>query len=192
MNNKKICLNFGCGDDVVKSNKNETWINYDLVSWKKYKNVKKIDLNVLPYNIPDDFADRIRFYHICEHLVVDLDSMFKEFSRILKKDGILDMKVPIYSRCMHHKVEFFDLDFFNGLWKLWKVKPNKESFHSSDEYRALHFDLVSRKVNRYWSGGLWVLSTGYKMLERFYSWILSFGYQEWHYVLRNIKDDKKH
>lgn len=183
--NDLMRINLGAGDDILPAD--EGWKNYDLMSWKKYDNCEFLDINKLPLPFADNSVCEIRMYHILEHLTVDFDSLFKEFNRILVRDGILDIKVPIYGRCHDHKVSFFDYDYFNGLWKIWKVKPNKEDYHSSSTYKALHFDLVSRTHNAYWSGLWWIVANGYKALERFYSWILSFMYQEWNYVFRNKK-----
>jgi len=82
-------LNIGSGNDIMQN-----CINLDRV---KKEGVDVIhELNKFPYPFPDNHFDVIYAYHIIEHLD-SVDIVLKELYRILKKEGLLYIRVPHFS-----------------------------------------------------------------------------------------------
>jgi SAM-dependent methyltransferase len=59
------------------------------------------DLDKFPYPFENDYFDLIEADHILEHLT-DPFKVMEELNRILKKDGVLIIRVPHFSRSMTH------------------------------------------------------------------------------------------
>jgi SAM-dependent methyltransferase len=82
----KIILNFGCGDTKMSGA-----INIDHV---KLPNVDMVlDFEKFPYPFEDNSVDEIHMYFVLEHIFDHLNVM-KELYRILKKNGMLYIRVP--------------------------------------------------------------------------------------------------
>lgn len=132
-------LNFGCGGRIFESDDKEEWINVDA-----YGNPDiRWDLNITPYPFDDCFFDGIFSSHVFEHL----DNRywwnaFKECARILKVDGILDMRVPDESSSTaltyrdHNRV--FALASFHG------VKHARQGLNAwaESEFESVPFELI--------------------------------------------------
>ena len=91
-----IKLNLGCGRDYK-----EEWINVDRhkekdIQGRRIITDKSMDLNVLPYDFPDNYADEIIIDNVLEHLDKPMEVM-KELKRILRPMGYLKVIVPHYS-----------------------------------------------------------------------------------------------
>lgn len=89
MQDHPLKLNIGCGFQKFKG-----FLNTD-----KYAICKPdllLDLNETPWPFGDESFFEIRAYHVFEHLLLWWDA-FVECSRILKTNGLLDMRVPDYS-----------------------------------------------------------------------------------------------
>ena len=101
-------LNLGSGN-----NPKEGFINIDRVKTDKVDLV--FDLNDFPYPFKDNSVDEIYCRHFLEHLN-DFDTALREFHRILKKEGTLEIIVPDFSSANafvpEHKV-FFNYNSFN-------------------------------------------------------------------------------
>ena len=82
----EVKLNLGCGKDYRKD-----FINVDS---DKPADVLH-NLNTFPYPFKENSVDFIFASHIVEHLK-DPELALKEMNRILKKGGILEIKVPHY------------------------------------------------------------------------------------------------
>lgn len=93
----KIKLNVGCGDTKYAG-----YINVDL-----YGNPDVIaDMRTLPYE--DNFADRINAQHVLEHIpYVQFITALREWHRVLKPGGLLDIGIPDIELCMQ---EFMQMD----------------------------------------------------------------------------------
>lgn len=94
-------LNIGCGPDIRESSDltNKQWVNYD--KYPSYKIVKPLDLTKIPWNIPDESADRILAEQVMEHLPHYTNkgndaaiAFLCEVSRILKPGGRIIIGVP--------------------------------------------------------------------------------------------------
>jgi SAM-dependent methyltransferase len=87
-------LNLGCGIDYK-----EGFVNVDFHSHIQID--VQHDLNSIPYPFADGEFDFILASHVLEHLDRPFVVM-QELHRILKKDGILQVKVPHFSRGFTH------------------------------------------------------------------------------------------
>ena len=61
-----------------------------------------LDLNKLPYPFKDNSIDHVEANHILEHISTDIFIIMKELHRILKKEGVLKISVPHFSRGFAH------------------------------------------------------------------------------------------
>lgn len=86
-----IVLNLGCGNRIVKGA-----IHHDRVKHRKEIDVVH-DLNVLPWPWADKSVDKIIALAVFEHLDIDLVASLNECHRILKKGGIVVLKLPLAS-----------------------------------------------------------------------------------------------
>lgn len=103
-----IKLNLGCGDQIL-----EGYQNYDLCPINA--GVGKLDLNKIPYNFSDDYADEILLSHILEHLDTHPFKIIMECHRILKMGGLLKVLVPMYAPRITHTYYRFPYWYFNPL-----------------------------------------------------------------------------
>lgn len=81
-------LNLGCGNDIRKN-----WINLDIIA-KKGINIIH-DLNKLPLPFTNNSFDYILCKNILEH--INYFPLMNELYRILKKNGILKIKIPHFT-----------------------------------------------------------------------------------------------
>lgn len=84
---KKNILNMGCGDRYLKG-----YINLDT-----NKNIKADvyhDLDLFPYPFPDNYFDEIIAHNVVEHLKGNPAILYVELNRILKPNGILEIRTP--------------------------------------------------------------------------------------------------
>lgn len=101
-------LDFGCGrgDALIFLRKHS--ICYGVDNSPEYltaarergiNNLFLFDIEREPrLSFDDDFFDKIFCFHVLEHINADLHSfLFREFSRLLKKDGSLIIGVPVFS-----------------------------------------------------------------------------------------------
>src|SRR3990167_7044771 len=87
-------LNLGCGEDKK--------VGYINVDWSSLVSPDVAhDLNKVPYPFEDSSIDRIEAFNVLEHLEKPFVLM-KEFHRILKRGGELNIKVPHFSRGFTH------------------------------------------------------------------------------------------
>jgi SAM-dependent methyltransferase len=83
-------LNLGCGTDIKKE-----YLNMDYV---KSKGVDVVhNLQKAPYPFKSGEFDEIYASHVLEHIDGDWFGIINELNRILKKGGILIVKVPHFS-----------------------------------------------------------------------------------------------
>jgi len=106
-NESEIKLNLGCGNHIL-----DGWENYDLYP---SENVKKLDLNRLPYPFPDNYADEILVSHVLEHLYAPIYEAMLELHRILKPGGKLAVALPANSNIVTHQKDRFNIFYFNAL-----------------------------------------------------------------------------
>ena len=95
---KKVIINFGCGTTTMKGA-----INVDGI---KTPNVDKVvNFEEFPYPFKSNSIDEIHAYFVLEHLDDHLGAV-KEMYRILKKGGMLYVRVPHGSGCYGQWGEF--------------------------------------------------------------------------------------
>lgn len=89
----KNCLNLGSGKEYMKSDSYEHWTNVDFFSDADMKH----NLEILPYPFKDNSFDRIICFHTLEHIHTDMIDFMKEMYRLLKPEGILEIRTPHFS-----------------------------------------------------------------------------------------------
>ena len=160
-------LNFGCGNDIKKSNENEKWVNIDVL---KLPGVNVVhNLNKFPYPFKDNEFDEVYTSHVLEHLN-DLVKVMKELKRICKSEARIIIRVPHFScgvsyRDPTHKrlfsyftFEYFTEDCFYGLPKFKIVK------------RKLNFTRLAFPSLNYIFNPL--ININPALYERFFCWVL--------------------
>lgn len=98
MKGSKVILNLGCGKDII-----EGAVNIDHVKLPGVDLV--MDLEKFPYPFKDKSVNEVHLYFVLEHL----DEHFRvieEIFRILKKGGMLYIRVPHGSSCYGQWGEF--------------------------------------------------------------------------------------
>ena len=140
----RVKLNIGCGKDVRKG-----WINLD----NHKSNGANIvhDLNKLPLPFENNSADYLYCSHVLEDFV-DFMPLMSEFCRIVKKDGIIEIRVP-NETCTwdspYHK-RSFNLETFNiiskGNYRYEKNKSLKLTIKKSGFYGVCPLS----KFNSFW------------------------------------------
>ena len=90
-------LNLGCGLDIRTD-----WVNHDFYKYTELVDYAH-DLNELPWPWPANSANRIAASSVFEHLEIDLITALNECWRVLKPEGVLQLKFPLYtSPFIHH------------------------------------------------------------------------------------------
>ena len=81
-----IKLNLGCGQHPM-----EGFINIDAIK----KNGTDVVMDVTKLEYPDNYADEIHAYHLCEHFYVwEVVDILKDWRRVLKPGGKLVVEMP--------------------------------------------------------------------------------------------------
>lgn len=127
-------LNLGCGTDIRKG-----WINLDIA---KLDGIDVIhDVNNVPLPFEDNTFDYVLCQDIFEH--VEYIQLLKDIRRILKTDGIIEVRVPHYNSANSytdptHKKLFAGLtfDFFV-----------KDGYYNRNYYFDFSFEkILERKI----------------------------------------------
>jgi len=136
LNNKKTkIIDIGCGISPVSPNVRDTiFIESDKNAVKILKNLgyNSIEGDICDIPLNKDFADAIFCSEVLEH-VPDYKKAIKEFFRVLKKDGLLLITVPI-----HKKYWAFDDDYVGHLRRF---NPDK----LAEELKDNKFDILNMK-----------------------------------------------
>jgi len=170
-------LNLGCGPDYKKG-----WVNLDY--HRAYNPDVFHNMDKIPYPFKKEEFHYVYCSHILEH-VEDFFNTMKEIERIIKKNGILHIRVPHFSNGngyndLTHR-RFFGWftfnQFINGYYN------QKTQFRIIS--KRFNFLAVEHKfVNRIFS---WFFNTIPKQFyERFLCWIVPVG--EIEIRLRKIKN----
>ena len=125
-------LNLGCGNDIRRG-----WINLDI---NKHPDVDVIhDLNQIPLPLNDDQFDIVFCMNILEH--VNYISLINDIHRILKKEGILAIRIPHFTS----KSNYYDpthINFFSSRTFKYFIKDS-----SIDYDRELNlFSIIDVKI----------------------------------------------
>ena len=144
----KTSLNLGCMGDYKKG-----WTNLDI---DKSNNPDIVhDLSELPLPFPDNTFDYIYASHVLEHLDVDFFKLFKEFHRIMKSNGVLEILVPHFSHLgsagMDHKRQFNVREFYSFAkpLKLEKIRLNVLSKNYKKQQKRNRCFLLCGKILNY-------------------------------------------
>lgn len=89
-------LNLGTGQEPKKG-----WVNHDRTKHSPEIDIAH-DLNVLPWPWPDDSAYHIHAVSVFEHLDIDLVQALDECWRIIRPEGELYIKIPVYTSPFIH------------------------------------------------------------------------------------------
>ncbi|MGE5351255.1 MAG: class I SAM-dependent methyltransferase [Ignavibacteriales bacterium] len=110
-------LNLGCGTDIRSG-----WVNMDCANLPGVDVIH--DANSVPYPFENDCFDEILAQDVLEH--IDLCKVMEELFRIMRKGGVLTIRVPHFTSRNNyidptHKNRFsaFTFEFFvrNGFFK---------------------------------------------------------------------------
>lgn len=141
-------LNIGSGEDYKKG-----WINLDYNT--KYKSDIIHNLDKFPYPFKKEEFDYIYCSHVLEH-VDDLFKTLKELSRILKKEGIIHIRVPHFS----NGIGYNDLSHkrFFGWFTFDRII---EGYYNEQ----FNFSIISKRFN--------FLAEKHAILNGMFSWIFN-------------------
>jgi len=89
-------LNLGAGNKIIAGA-----TNHDLYKYRKEIDVAH-DLNLLPWPWPDASFDKIAALSVFEHLEIDLVAVLNECHRLLRPDGVVAMKLPLWNSDLAH------------------------------------------------------------------------------------------
>jgi len=154
---KKIILNFGCGDTTI-----EGAINIDHI---KLPNVDLVfDFEKFPYPLETNSVDEIHMYFVLEHLVDHLGVM-KELYRILKPGGMLYIRVPHgsgmygqWGEFTHqrgygfHSFDIFKTDSKRAYYSdiRFNIKKNKVKYFLTYPYNWYKYNSWNPHWNNFW------------------------------------------
>lgn len=123
----KIKLNLGCGRDIIKSTKNERWINLDIANLSGV-NVRH-DLTKFPYPFSNNYFDEILSLGSLELINADFIKIMEELHRICKPKAILKIRSPVFpSMCSVQDpltkkfMTWNTFEYFDGSWHYSKAR----------------------------------------------------------------------
>ena len=168
-------LNLGSGNDYK-----DGWVNLDYNSL--YKTDVNHDLVRFPYPFKKDEFDYIYCSHVLEH-VGDLFRVLRELERIVKKNGVLHIRVPHFSNGngyndLSHKRTFGWFTFNQLVNGYYNQKFGFKIVSKRFNWLAEKHEVLNALLS-------WVFNLMPKQFyERFLCWILPVG--EIELVLRKI------
>jgi len=175
-------LNVGCGNDVRYPlfDGVDGWINLDM--FPICDDVEYFDINKIPYVFKDDSAVYIFCSHVLEH-TNKVDRIIHEFTRILKRDGVLHVKLPVFSNGWKHRGWYHIRTYFYSLYgKPWKAKTTNA--HESDLYTNCNYELMFFKKNFKFKGINYIFWLVGSVYNRFISWVFSIFFSEYEWKMR--------
>lgn len=133
-------LNLGCGTDI-----REGFINLDIADIKGVDIIH--DLNNLPLPFRDGQFSEIICYDIIEH-IFDYIPLMRDLCRILKKGGVLEIKVPHYTYSRAYAdpthLRYFSMELFDFF-----VKTSSRDYYFDfyfDHIQSIHLSFLDSKV----------------------------------------------
>ena len=166
-----VRLNLGCGEKIL-----DGFINVDL--YQDDPRVFKWDLNMLPLPFKDDSADEILMHHVLEHVLYPYELLI-ECKRILKDDGVLNVKLPTFSNGVTHRSFYHGVEYLYVLYRKGRLR----------DYQLGCFDLVHIRLNKF---VLFRFNRVKRLMMRFFSWWCSLGFGELEVVTKKRKSKEKH
>lgn len=164
MRDKPLIIDLGCG-----LNKQPDAVGVDNAKLKGVDIVH--DLSKFPYPFKKNSADKVYLYQVLEHFDPDLMlKVLKEIYRILKPEGVLDLRVPhVYSigsfQDPTHRSFFtyYTIDYFT-----------KNHFFSYYKEKSISFELIHRGTNINLFKDFTKLTTVKSFLNAFATKLMSF------------------
>ncbi len=129
----KVILNLGCGKTRIP---NSVGVDYSQIPG--FTDVVH-DLDTIPYPFDSNSVDEIHMYHVLEHLSSPIKKL-EELHRILKKGGMLYMRMPHFSSMG----AFTDITHVRpfGFYSFDCFEPN----HYQHFYTKAEFEIVERRI----------------------------------------------
>jgi predicted SAM-dependent methyltransferase len=159
---KKI-LEVGAGDNPSRPRLNEKIIHLDRI---KNKDIEVIhDLDKFPYPFKNEEFDEILCFNILEH-VSELIKTMKELNRILKKGGIMKIKVPLFPS-MYSVVDPTHKNFF--VYNTFDYFQ----YHAPFLYPEARFRIIKKRIRYSQNKFLNIFSYPINSFPKFYSRYLS-------------------
>lgn len=124
-------LNIGCGTDIRPQQ--EGWINIDYIWRNGVDIVMNLNKDCLPFE--DNSIDKILCSHVLEH-VLNPYELVMECHRVLKKDHVLLIKLPCYSRGLAHIRYSHNESYFDDI--CIKKNPNRRSFQQEPLFKKIY------------------------------------------------------
>lgn len=159
------------------------------------------DLDKIPYPIEDNSFDRIYCSHAIEHFRTDLNKIMMEFHRILKPDGIVEIRTPHFSHmsawASYDHIRPFTSNSWDFLCEEGTKKGSrysKDMWHTEPKFKILRKKLVYENS---WTGWYTKIITAPleflanlnpKICERIWCYWVG-GFSEIYIELKTLKDD---
>ncbi len=176
---KELKIDFGCGSDK----KSKEHIGIDKFKGKQVDLICDIEKENLP--IPNDCVDEIYTESALEH-INDIDKVMKEFERVLKVEGRLEIIVPYFRNHLmiqpYHKLNFnwSSFDYF-------QEKRDDATLQAKESLLLIKKEFIFERMNFF---GLvnWVAEKNPNVYERWFGVFFSARYLR--FVLIKTKNVK--
>jgi predicted SAM-dependent methyltransferase len=120
-----ISLNLGCGTDIRKELDGFPCVNIDIRNLPGVDEVT--DIRNLK-DIPDASVDYILVSDIIEHFPLsETEGLLREWSRLLKKKGVLEIRTPSLKYMAEHYVKYHDAKHIS--YHIFGGQDYTENFH---------------------------------------------------------------
>lgn len=158
--------NMGCGDKVLPG-----YENFD--KYPATKEVEFLDLEHIPYAIPNDYFQCIRTHHVLEHLNQNPYLVLQEFHRITKQGGMVNVRLPIFGNLVSHNRHLHSRNYMN---------PVTQRTRDNEYIRNLFIQQGFRRCER-----CSIRKILWKIKTRFITWVDSFLYDSYEWDLEVVK-----
>lgn len=139
MKGKKI--NLCCGYNIL-----DGYDNYD--KYPVDERVNYIDLEIMPLDFKDNSIDEIRIYDGIEHLKRSIRmELIKNFYRILTRNGILDIKMPLLSSRINHNSSFHPKGYFNNFIKFKQRRKEISIENEKVKFYKISFRYIYDRIS---------------------------------------------
>lgn len=129
-------LNLGCGIDI-----REGYVNLDYVKSPGIDIVHNVEKT--PYPFDDNSFDEIYASHVLEHTEGDWFRIINELHRILKKNGLLIVKVPHFTSA----VAFIENHRRFFRYRSFESQEEQKTLKALDQIKGYNFRIIERKIS---------------------------------------------
>lgn len=128
-------LNLGCGMDIRKG-----YINCDITNHEGVDKVVSLEKKL---QFKDNSVDEILCKYVLEHLVTSPLKVLREFHRVLKPDGIVEIGVPF---CKHPTAHGCDHIRTFTVWSFYGIQfPSKSIYENM--FHGIRFEYTWKTTN---------------------------------------------